>query len=425
MILPIGAFQAHFSPKEFVDFLRKPEPAFRVEIKLPTRGSEQLALTSQIWQGKPWHHTILFRQPEAIAAKGTAILLITGDGPREGDFSMLSLVTASTGMPTAMLFDIPNQPLYGMKEDDLIAHTFERYFETKDSSWPLLFPMAKSAIKAMDAIVAHTARTKNPIKKFVVTGASKRGWTTWFVGASGDNRVIGIAPMVYDNLKLNQQMKHQIDSWGDYSEQIQDYTRRGLQQKLESPEGRHLAEIVDPYSYRARIKVPTLIVNGANDPYWTVDALSQYWNDLTQPHWCSIVPNAGHSLGTGLQAVGAVGAFARSLAGAFKMPNLSATFEQLPSRSAGLGDSRVVRTAVDFGVANPVNVTVWTVSNTNTDFRKGTWKPAITRANPTGKELKLDFAIPRSLPTAALVECRYRIGNREFILDCPVKVFKP
>src|SRR6185369_9409999 len=93
-----------------------------------------------------------------------------------------------------------------------------------------------------------------------------------------------------------EQMDHQLRSYGKYSAMIGDYTARGLVPMPKTADAEKLWKMVDPYFYRDRLKMPKLIINGANDPYWTVDALNLYWDDLADPKWVLYVPNAGHNL---------------------------------------------------------------------------------------------------------------------------------
>jgi PhoPQ-activated pathogenicity-related protein len=261
-------------------------------------------------------------------------MLLWNQGGRasEGSITFGLDLAHKIGTPVAFLYGIPKQPLFeGKVEDALIAETFVRYLETKDERWPLLFPMVKSLVKAMDALQEFGEREwKLPVKSFIVTGASKRGWTTWLTAAS-DSRVKAIAPLVIDTLNMKDQMPYQLKSFGKYSEEIQDYTERGLVPMPDTPEAKRLWEMVDPWVYRTRLTMPKLIINGANDPYWTTDALNLYWDELPGDKWVTYVPNAGHNLEQRgengkkdrTRAVNALAAFAKRNIRGNPMPRLS------------------------------------------------------------------------------------------------------
>ena len=103
---------------------------------------------------------------------------------------------------------MPNQPVVFMDdpakkprtEDDFIAYTWDKFLRTGDEKWPARLPMTKSAVRAMDAVTQFAAAPEGggqKVARFVVSGASKRGWTTWTTAAV-DKRVIAIAPAVID-----------------------------------------------------------------------------------------------------------------------------------------------------------------------------------------------------------------------------------
>jgi PhoPQ-activated pathogenicity-related protein len=169
--------------------------------------------------------------------------------------------------------------------------------------------MTKSAIRAMDAIQEFSSKELNSkVNQFVVTGASKRGWTTWLTGAH-DSRVKAIAPMVIDMLNWDLNIEYHKVTWGDYSIQIEDYVKLGIAQKANTPEGRQVTQMVDPYSYRSLLTMPKMLFMGTNDEYWPVDAIKNYIDSIPGDNHICYTPNAGHDLGDRKTYLAGISAF--------------------------------------------------------------------------------------------------------------------
>lgn len=336
----------------------------------------ELILTSQTWRGKPWkHQLILLRPPKIDAASSQAFLFVHGGrwkpeyeqgyaGKLPRAAPMFARLAESSHAPVAVLLQVPHQPLFERTEDALIAYTFDRYLETGEEDWPLLLPMVKSAVRAMDVMQEFgQKRWDKPIKSFTIAGASKRGWTSWLTAAA-DPRIAGVAPMVIDMLNLPAQIKLQQATFSGLSEQVADYSAIDFPSRLNSELGRTLLATVDPYSYRSRYTQPKLIVLGTNDRYWPLNALNVYWNDLPDPKRVLYIPNQGHGLNDVNKLIGSLSAFHRYTANSKPLPNLTWKFAPT-ERSVGL-TVQVDRT--------PQDVRIWYANNPTLDFREAKWK---------------------------------------------------
>lgn len=345
-----------------------------------------LTLTSQQWRQYLWKHQLTLFVPEKQVSTKSALLFITGGSIKNGvvkrssltgeDAQRFATVAVSCGAPAAVLKQTPNQPLFGdMTEDEIISHTFNEYLKDRDPEWPLLLPMVKSAVKAMDALQELSKKElSEPIEQFVISGGSKRGWTTWLTGAydsKHQKRVAAIAPMVIDVLNMKPQMDYQLEMWDEYSLQIQDYTEKGIQQKMSTDEGKDLTTIVDPYSYRDRLTMPKLIFIGCNDPYWPVDAIKHYWDDLKGEKFIHYVPNAGHDLGGGEQAIRALAGFFAEVVTDKDHPKLEWQLKQ--------GDGKAGLVVSSESPAQAIRV--WYATSSDRDFRNNLWQ---------SKKMKID-----------------------------------
>ncbi|MDR1141611.1 MAG: PhoPQ-activated pathogenicity-related family protein, partial [Planctomycetaceae bacterium] len=392
-------------------YLAIPDQSFQWKIVEKTESRNEnsylLEMTSQVWHEITWKHYLFIVIPNMLDNSSHAALYITGkrigSKPNDQDKLLARTLAESCGMPLGTLFQVPNQPLLGnLSEDALLGETLLKTLETQDTTWPLLFPMAKSAVRALDAMqqVLKQERQLN-INGFIVTGASKRGWTTWLAAASKDPRIIAIAPIVIDNLNIRKQMEYQIETWGNFSPSIKDYTDRNLVQKNDndfSEFKERLWKMIDPYSYLNRMTLPKLLVHATNDPYWTVDAAKNYWNDIPGIKYMLTLPNVGHGLDSQLpKAILTIAVFARYAANGKNWPQMNWKLEEQNSQYA-----------VTLKMEIPdYRTKIWSAVSETKDFRQAKWS-----SKSIGNELPDVIVIPK--PASGHIAFYVEIESKQY-----------
>lgn len=387
---------------------------------------DDILLTSQQWKDNRWKHQLTVITPQEVGFN-SALLFITGGslidgepkpaGPDDELLKAMAEIAVKNRSVTAVLRQVPNQPLFeDLYEDALISFTLQKYRETEDESWPLLLPMVKSAVRAMDAVQEYCREEKQlDIGGFTISGASKRGWTTWLAGAS-DSRVEAICPMVIDLLNLPVQMDYQVKAWGDYSPAIEDYVALGIAQDASTPDGQELAEIIDPFSYRDSLRMPKLIFLGTNDEYWPVDAVKHYIDGIPGKNWLHYVPNAPHDLNGGQAAISSLSGFFGLILADQTPPSLSW------SHSVRDGKFEI---AINSGPGpEPLKANLWTAASEDRDFRDASWidtglsfqdraqiKASISLPLKGFRALYLNLSYPAPNGT------EYSVSSRVFVLD--------
>ncbi|MDB4775715.1 PhoPQ-activated pathogenicity-related family protein [bacterium] len=289
-------------------------------------------LTSQTWRtaeevNRPeWKHWLTVAIPDELESDIGFQMIGSGSNRRnrvpDGPSKMIQDLARQTSTVVAELAMVPNQPLifYGdgdkRSEDDLIGYTWDQFLKTGDPTWPAQLPMAKSAVRAMDTITAPMASKvggERTVDRFVLAGASKRGWTTWLAGL--DDRVVAIVPIVIDVLNTKPSMLHHFAAYGFWSPAVGNYVQHRIMQRMSDPKGDDLFGLVDPYNYRHRPAKPKYIVNAAGDQFFVLDSSQFYYGDLEGEKHLRYVPNAGHSLRNTDAIFGILGYYQSVLAG--------------------------------------------------------------------------------------------------------------
>jgi PhoPQ-activated pathogenicity-related protein len=390
------------------------------------RGAQivELTLHSQAWRGTLWKHQLVLIKPRAVA-HGDRALLIVGGGrwrpeyelPAVGaefpeDGALFLRIANRLRTVVVVLGQVPHQPLFDLTEDRLIAHTFERYLATGEESWPLLLPMVKSTVRAMDAAQEFAGREwGSRLAQFTVVGGSKRGWTTWLTGAV-DSRATAIAPAVIDALNMASHFPHQRAFWGAPSPEIEPYTALGLDSVLSSTAGEPLRRIVDPYEYRAALQQPKLVILATNDEYFPLDSANLYWDALAEPKYLLYLPNEQHDISDYSRVVAGLRALHDAAGGGAALPRFAWEY-----RWSAAGVALCVRAD-----PAPAALRLWTAASGRRDFRDAVWDARDATHSP-GRDFEI--ARPRGGFSAVFAEAVFGRGRSSYSLSTNVAVLAP
>jgi len=277
-----------------------------------------------------WWHVLVVIVPDKVDWTRNGSMWVTGWGMTSGlpqakdeDIALAASLAMNSNIIIGCLFQIPNErttfasdPLQKSRsEDAVIAFTWDHFLKDQsDPTWLLRFPMVKATLRAMDTITDFCAK-KFPEKNYqldyyTIAGASKRGWTTWDVGAVDPKRVVAICPIVLDAINFVAVEKHQWKSYGGWTWALIDYYDMNIMTRLDTPEMIKLQENVDPFFYKDRLTMPKLVVNAVLDEFQQPDDTDYWWNEMPEPKAFIMTPNAEHSEATGIfEIVPAIGAW--------------------------------------------------------------------------------------------------------------------
>ena len=270
-----------------------------------------LNMTSQRWLtpadfigpvGHVWTHQLLVVVPDGVVDyPDAAALWITGGGndgppsppsPDDEDVLVCASLAVTVGTVCSVLYQIPNSPIVfaadperkSRSEDALVAFTWQEFMLYRNNTPEIIayYPMAKAAIRALDATTEYIHRsTGNNITRWVTAGASKRGATTWLTGAV-DTRIIGIVPIVFDVLNFRLSVQNMWRTLENWTFAFTDYRDANITRYLNDGSNYLdvLAAHMDPLVFKENLTMSKLIVDATGDEFFQPQDDSVWWGQL-------------------------------------------------------------------------------------------------------------------------------------------------
>ncbi|MCL6260229.1 PhoPQ-activated pathogenicity-related family protein [Aquiflexum sp. TKW24L] len=404
------------------DYVHAPDSTFRYEIIHSSQGEgydyHVIKMYSQHWLTKDivdeiewWHYVSVVIPKETPFETG---MMYIGGGSKnskmpEDPDQMILAAALQTNSIVAKIHNIPFQPLvfandtFGERyEDAIIAYGWRKFLEggakDEDAYWLSRLPMTKAVKLAMDVVTEVAQKQQNKVvDKYVVAGASKRGWTTWTTAAV-DDRVVAIVPIVIDLLNIIPSFQHHWRNYGEWSPAVEDYKREGIMEWQGSKEYDRLLEITEPFSYLEEYDIPKLLINATGDEFFLPDSWKFYWDSLPGEKHVQYVPNYGHDLSES-DALPNMIAFYHSILNETPRPKYEWKID---------GDKILITTDPN---QKPTSIKLWTAANEEgRDFRiyvlGPKWTSSEILVNESGR-YEVQMKVPQKGFQAYFVEITY------------------
>ena len=296
VLVPQLCFAAPNPTTPFADFLRD-RKGFSWLLVSRDREVTTLEITSQTWKDSTWKHRVVIYQPKELLYPDAAAMFLTTDYAVSDD-AIGHYAADALGAPFVIVYNMPNEPLWNRKGDELLSYTIGKSLETGDANWSLAFPMAKAAVRAMDAVDIYNATSREPetrdITRWLQIGFSRGALAAWL--ASTDKRVKGLVSISYNDLNFSAQADAQRADWGALSPHSEFALETSAREMLKSVRAQSLLETWDPYSFRAQLDKPKLVIAATGDDYGSLRAFDQYADDLPGVTNLLMVPGANHDM---------------------------------------------------------------------------------------------------------------------------------
>ncbi|WP_145544145.1 PhoPQ-activated pathogenicity-related family protein [Yersinia frederiksenii] len=405
---------------------------------LPGLEWRRYQLTSQYWTPEDlvspaaWQHEVEVFIPEGSTSTQGLVVINNGinhgtetvpaSGPTDFSIETLQNIARSTNTPVIAISTIPNQYLEYQqdgtprKEDYSVARSWSLFMAAPEerSTLPLHIPMT-AAVSQVMTMVQHALPEKS-LDSFVVTGLSKRGWTTWLTAIT-DSRVSAIAPFVIDLLNTRIGLEHMYQSYGgNWPIAFAPYYQDEIDKKLETPGFTKLMQIIDPLQYldteyQARLSIPKYIINASGDDFYVPDNTDFYYDKLPGVKVLRVAPNSSHYGITAFSEQSLI-TFVKRLHQSTSMPQINA--------SIGMKD-KIQTLTVQLSEA-PEKAVLWVAVNPDArDFRYacGVRYTEFPLAITPEKTIEVALTAPTTGWQATFIEATFDDG---FVATTPVYV---